>query len=201
MSEPRITSFEELDGHLDGLVQAARQAPVDPQIVDFLATVRQRLQRIHSYLTDTPPDTKPPSTPPAKTVSDTDDCLEQFGELTEQARGGGLPSVITNYLHTARLRVRFCIGVDGGRRIVKREGRSGTAELQWDHSREEVEVVDGSAYGVGVIGRRPLAPDTVVQLTTEGQEGNRQRYDCLVVYCRGDRSRYQIGLEIFAISP
>jgi len=193
-----ITRFEDLVAHLDGLVNAARRTYVDREAVDFVATIRRRLVRIHNYVDNRPYDAEPDTPPRDKAVRDTDDLIEQFGQLTEAARGAGLPATITHYLHTARLRLRFTLRGQGGRRIVSRDERTGEAQLRWAHGQMAVEVVDSSAYGMGVVTTNPLSEDTVVEITTE-EEGRRRRYECLVVYCEQQRFQYHVGLEIFAI--
>ncbi len=54
METLRITSFEDLIGHLDGLTVAARRSPVDQEAVAFAAQFRARLVRIHNHLLDKP---------------------------------------------------------------------------------------------------------------------------------------------------
>jgi hypothetical protein len=193
-----ITRFEDLVAHLDGLTNAARRTYVEREAVDFVATIRQRLVRINNHLAGHPFDAEPEVTPRDKTVRDTDDLIGQFGELTEAARGAGLPSTLTHYLHTARLRLRFTLRGQGGRRIVSRDERTGEAQLRWAQGQMEVEVVDSSAYGLGVVAKNPLAENTVVEVITE-EDGRRRRYECLVVYSEQQRFQHQIGLEIFNI--
>jgi hypothetical protein len=193
-----ITRFDELIAHIDALADAGRKAGVDGDAVEFVTLIRQRLVRIHNYLEDLPPEHAPQETIPAKAVSDTDDLMEKFGEVTEAARGAGLSATITHYLHTARLRMRFNLRGSGSRRIVSRDEKTGSAELQGPEGTETVEVVDSSAYGVGVLAERGVPTNTVVHLTTQ-EEGRTRRYDCLVVYCEPHRFKYHVGLEIFAI--
>ncbi|MFA9459564.1 hypothetical protein [Thiohalorhabdus methylotrophus] len=193
-----ITRFEDLISHMDGLADSARRSHVDAETVDFLVTIRHRLVRIHNHLTGQPAEAEPGTHAQSKSVTDTEDLLNQFGMLTDAARGAGLPSALTHYLHTARLRMRFSLRGQAGRRIVNRDEKTGTAELEWPGGRETVEVVDSSAYGAGVIGRNPIAVSTVARLTTQ-EEARRRRYECLVVYCEQNRFEYHIGLEVFAI--
>jgi hypothetical protein len=193
-----ITRFEDLVAHMDGLTDAARRTYVDREAVDFVATIRRRLVRINNHLTEQPADAEPEVQPRQKTVQDTDDLIDQFGQLTEAARGAGLPATLTHYLHTARLRLRFTLRGQGGRRIVSRDERTGAAHMRWAKGEMAVEVVDSSAYGLGVVTKNPMAEDTVVEITTE-EEGRRRRYECLVVYCEQQRFQYHLGLEIFAI--
>jgi len=193
-----IIRFEDLVAHLDGLINAARRGYVDSEAVDFIASIRSRLVRIHNYLTDLSADTEPDAPPKDKVVQDTDDLIEQFGQLTEAVRGAGLPTSLSHYLHTARLRLRFSLRGQGGRRMVSRDERTGTALLRSDQGEMEVEIVDSSAYGLGAESKNPLPEDSVVEITTE-EEGRRRRYECLVVHCEQQRFKYHLGLEIFAI--
>jgi len=193
-----ITRFDELVAHIDALADAGRKAGVDSEAVKFVALIRQRLVRIHNYLEGLPPDHSPQEPIPAKAVADTDDLMEQFGDVTEAARGAGLSATITHYLHTARLRMRFNLRGSGSRRIVSRDEKTGSAELLGPEGTETVEVVDSSAYGVGILSEHGVPTNTVVHLTTQ-EEGRTRRYDCLVVYCEPHRFKYHVGLEIFAI--
>jgi hypothetical protein len=193
-----ITRFDELVAHIDGLADAGRKAGVDGQAVEFVHLIRQRLVRIQNYLEGRPPATEPQGEIPAKAVADTDDFMNQFGEIAEAARGAGLSATITHYLHTARLRIRFTLRGSGGRRIVSRDEKSGSAELSHPEGTLQVEVVDSSAYGVGVLAEEGIPTNTVVHLTTFEEERTR-RYDCLVVYSEPHRFKYHLGLEIFAI--
>ena len=198
MKQLGITRFDELVAHIDGLADAGRKAGVDGQAVQFVDLIRQRLVRIHNYLTDQPAGAEPQAAIPAKAVRDTDDFMEQFGEIAEAARGAGLSTTITHYLHTARLRIRFTLRGSGGRRIVSRDEKTGAAELSGPDGTLTVEVVDSSAYGVGVLAEQGIPTNTVVHLTTHEAERTR-RYDCLVVYSEPHRFKYHLGLEIFAI--
>jgi len=195
-----ITRFEDLVAHLDGVIEAARSAPVDSEALAFVVAVRRRLVRIHNHITDQPHNTEPETAPQAKTISDSRDLIDKFGELSEAARGAGLSATLTHYLHTARMRLRFIVGGQGGRRIINRDERTGEAKLRWSQGEMTVEVVDSSAYGMGVISKNPLPEDAVVEVTTD-EEGSRRCYQCLVVFCEQQRFHYHIGLEIFAQKP
>jgi len=193
-----ITRFDDLLAHMDALADAGRKAGVDGEAVQFVSLIRQRLVRIHSYLRDLPPEDLGQEPIPSKTVTSTDDFMDKFGDIAEAARGAGLSTTITHYLHTARLRLRFTLRGSGGRRIVSRDEKSGAAELHGPDGLESVEVVDSSAYGVGVLSDHSVPEDTIVYLTTH-EEGRTRRYDCLVVYCEPHRFKFHLGLEIFAI--
>jgi len=193
-----ITSFEDLVAHLDGLINAARRTYVEREAVDFVASLRRRLVRIHNHLSDQPFDAQPNVRPTDKTVQDTDDFIQQFGKLTEACRGAGLPTPLAHYLHTARLRLRFTLRGDSGHRIVSRDEHNGPAQLSWAQGKGQVEVVNSSAYGFGVKAKSPVPEDTVVEVITE-EEGRRRRYECLVVYCTQEGMQYHLGLEIFAV--
>ncbi|KPV41546.1 hypothetical protein AN478_03000 [Thiohalorhabdus denitrificans] len=193
-----ITRFEDLIGHMDGLAEAGREAGVEAEAVDFLEKIRQRLVRIYNHLSGLDADTEPEVEPTAKSVKDTDDFLDQFGALTDAARGAGLPSAVAHYLHTSRLRMRFSLrGQQEGRRIANRDDQPREAGLEWHGGSETVKVVDSSAYGAGVIARNPVGVHAVAHLTIQG-EGGRRRHECLVVYCEPQDAHYHIGLEIFA---
>lgn len=60
------------------------------------------------------------------------------------------------------------------------------------------DVVDLSAYGLGVRTNESLDENTVVAATLE-EKGRRRRYEALVVHSRPDGGRYLLGLGIFAI--
>lgn len=196
-----ITRFEDLIAHLDGLVKATRVIGVESEAIDFVATIRTRLVRIHNHLSDQPTDTEPSVSPKPKTVTDVDDMIHQFGEIAEAARGAGLSPTLSHYLHTARLRLRFTLrgqSRQDSRRIVSREESSGTAYMRWEGGETEVEVVDSSAYGLGVVADARLAENAVVEISRE-EEGRQRRYDCLVVNDQPHRFQYYLGLEIFQI--
>lgn len=197
MSTLGITNFEDLIAHLDGLVAAAQQAELDPEGVAFLATIRHRLVRIHNHLTGAPAEAEPGGQPAEKTLAGSDDLIEQFDRLTEAARGAGLSPTLFQYLHTAHLRLRFALRSKGNRRVVSRDERTGSARMAWSDGETEVEVVESSAYGLGVLSEVPLAEDAVVEVTTQ-EEGRTRRYDCLVIHCEKQSVRYHVGLEIFA---
>ncbi|MEF8792867.1 hypothetical protein [Thiohalorhabdus sp.] len=192
-----ITRFEDLVAHLDGLTDAAWGASLDSEAVAFVAAVRRRLVRIHNYLTDRPHDTEPETVPREKAITDLGDLIEQFGQISEAARGAGLSTTVTHYLHTARLRLRFTLSGQGGRRIINRNERTGEAHLRWDQGQMTAEVVDSSASGFGVVSKNPVPEDAVVEVTTE-EEGSRRCYGCVVVFCEQQPFDYHIGLEIFA---
>lgn len=197
-----ITRFEDLIAHLDGLIKTARINGVESEAINFVATIRTRLVRIHNHLTDQPTNTEPSVASKPKTVTDTDDLISQFGDIAEAARGAGLPPTITHYFHTARLRLRFTLRGQGrrqdSRRIVSREASGGTARMRWEGGETEVEVVDSSAYGLGAMADSRLAENTVVEISRE-EEGRQRRYDCLVVTAQPHRFQYYLGLEIFQI--
>lgn len=196
-----IVSFEDLIAHLDGLVEAAREAEVGSEATHFVATIRTRLVRIRNFLEGAAPKAEPEVTPKAKTVTSTEDLISQFVGLTEAARSADLGPTFTRYLHTARLRLHFLLSSRSGknnRRLVHREQSSGTARMRWPKGEMEVEVVDRSAYGMGVMARELRPENTVVEIIWE-EEGHRRRYYCLVVNGEPHRFQYYLNLETFLI--
>lgn len=193
-----ITRFEDLIGHLDGLTVAGRRSHVDKEAVAFVAQFRARLVRIHNYLNDKPAHEDPSARPHNKTVQDTSDFIEQFDALTDSARGAGLHPTLTHYLHTGRLRLRFALQGQGQRRLISRNPGEAVARIRWEGGETTGDLVDLSAYGLGVRTTESLDENTVVEAILE-EEGRRRRYEALVVHRRPNEEGYFLGLEIFAI--
>lgn len=193
-----ITRFEDLIAHLDGLVDAGRRELVDGEAIEFVTRFRSRLVRIDNHLAGRAPDHDPGVQPRSKTVKDTTDFIGQFDRLTDAARGAGLHPTLTHYFHTGRLRLRFALHGEGSRRLINRDEEEATAYLRWNGGQTTTEVVDRSAYGIGVRSRTRLAENTVVDVTLEGQ-GRRRRWEGLVIHCQPEGGQYLLGLEIFAI--
>ncbi len=198
MSGESIGSFDELLAHLDGLSEAAWSAEVDPRLARQLAAIRHRLVRIQAYMTGESSPGFPPPTPRRKTVQDAKDVADQFGGLADAARVSGLSSTLTHYLHNARM--RFTYAQRGQEyRLANREApeENRTGWLAWDGRKEEVTVLDTSAFGVSLRCSNPPEPDQIVELHLSDPGGRNRTFLCLVIHHKPDGKDHRVGLEIF----
>lgn len=199
MTDAQIANFSELLTHLDGLVEAAWNADVDPRLARQLAAIRHRLVRLQAHLTGESNPGYPPPSPRPRAVESQEDLLNQFGELVAAARSGrAFPLSLTHYLHNAHQRLNYFLHNREKRlstRATAEEGR--TATLTWNGKSAEVKVVDSSPFGVGILADQAVEPDQVVAFHTTDRNGRDRTYECLTIHCRAQEGRYYIGLEIF----
>lgn len=199
MDQAEITEFSELLTHLDGLVEAAWNAEVDPRLTRQLAAIRQRLVRLQGHLTGQSNPGHTATSPRPQAVESQEDLLRQFGELVGAARASrAFPLALTHYLHNAHQRLNYFLHNQEKRlasRASAEEGR--TATLAWAGETAQVRVVDSSPFGVGILADRALEPDQVVTFQTTDRSGRERTYECLTIHCRPHGDHYYIGLEIF----
>jgi hypothetical protein len=199
VSSWQITSFGELLAHLDGLVEAAWSADVDPRLARQLAAVRQRLVRIQAHLEGQANPGHPPPTPRRKVLRTNEDLLTQFGEVADAARAGrALPMTLSHYLHNARQRLNFFLRSREHRLSSRQTPETGaSALLDLNGQQQPVTVMDRSAFGVGVLAEAPVEPDQVAQLRCPDNPGGGKTFECVTVHCRQQPDGYRVGLEIF----
>ncbi|MFA9459562.1 PilZ domain-containing protein [Thiohalorhabdus sp. Cl-TMA] len=196
--QEQIQDFKDLLARIDGLVNAAWAARVDPLLARQLAAVRQRLVRIQAHLTGEANPAFPAPEPSHQSVQDSEDLVTRFSALVDASKGSGLSSTLTHYLHNARLRLTFFLrGAE--HRLASRQlpepGRS--VQLEWPDGAAEGTLLDTSAFGIGIETDTPLEPDGVIRVTVADPDGASRTYECVVVHCRPLDSGYHLGLEIF----
>jgi hypothetical protein len=195
----QITSFDDLLAHLDGLLEAAWNADVDPRLARQLATIRHRLVRLQGHLQGQGNPGHPAPRPHRKTLRANDDLIQQFGEVAEAARAGrALPMTLSHYLHNARQRLHFFLRSPDHRLTRRQVPESGaSAILELNGQRQEVAVVDRSPFGVGVRADSAVETDQVAQLHCPDKPEGAKTFECLTVHCRKRKDGYHVGLEIF----
>lgn len=198
VSSWQIKTFAELLAHLDGLVEAAWTAGVDPRLARQLAAVRQRLVRIQGHLEGQANPGHPPPTPRHKILHTNHDLLTQFGEVVDAARAGGtLAMSLSHYLHNTRQRLTFFLRSREHRLSSRQVPETGAAAvLAVDGRQQEVTVMDRSPFGVGLLADAPVDTDQMAQLSCPDHPGGTKTYQCLTVHCRRHRDGYRVGLEI-----
>lgn len=199
MTGLQVGSFEDLLAHLDGLLEAAWSADIDPRPTRHLASVRHRLVRIQAHLTGESNPGYPPPGPQPKTLRTSEDLVTELDGIIEAARAGrALASPISLYLSNARNRLNLFLRSEEHRlasREVPEEGRAATLEI--DGEPLEVTVSDRSAFGVGVITATPVDADRVAELYCPDKPQGAKRFQCVTVHCRDTGDGYHVGLEIF----
>lgn len=199
MADWQITSFEEFLAHLDGLLEAAWNADVDPRLARQLAAIRHRLVRIQGHLQGQSNPGHPPPKPRPKALRSNDDLIEQFGQMAEAARAGrALPMTLSHYLHNARQRLHFFLRSPDHRLASRQVPDTGaSAILELNGQRQQVAVVDRSPFGVGVRAESAVDTEQVAQLYCPEKADGAKTFECLTVHCRKRKDGYHVGLEIF----
>ncbi|MFP4560078.1 MAG: PilZ domain-containing protein [Thiohalorhabdus sp.] len=196
--QDQIQDFRDLLSRMDGLVNAAWNAEIDPRMCRQLAAVRQRAVRIQGHLTGEANPGFPAPTPKPAALGDGEELVERFNALVEAARASDLSTTLTHYLHNAGLRLTF-LARGNQQRLASRQvpdpGR--TAYLQQDDTSTHATLVDTSPFGLGVETDTALTPDSVVRVVVVEPDGRSRTYECLVAHCRPLDSGYHLGLEIF----
>ena len=124
------------------------------------------------------------------------DLLERLDALTEDAGAGPVDPVIVDYLRATRERVVLLRDrVAEGRRVAERYDMEGEARLVIRGEALEVEIIDRSDTGFGLMADQPVAPETYARLDIDGQY-EEQIYEGLVTFCQAQDDRYRIGLDV-----
>lgn len=193
-----IEGFADVLAHLDGLIEAAWTAGMDPRLPRHAATIRHRLLQIQGYLTGDPSPGTPRPQPRSTMVRGKDDFLRQFGAIVDGSRQAELSSTLTHYLHNARQRLTYGWDSTEHRLASRWPPTPGTtAYLRYKDQELPTEIADTSAFGLGLISDTPVEPNQVVEAVLTEPSGRSRTYLCLTIHCNAHGALYYLGLEIF----
>jgi len=193
-----MEGFPDVLAHLDGLIEAAWTADVDPRLPRQAASIRHRILQIQGYLTGDPSPGTPRPAPRATSVRNDDDFMRQFGAIVDGARAAALSSTLTHYLHNARQRLTYGWGSKENRLASRRPPAPGaSAHLRGKDQDIPADIADTSAFGLGLVSDTPVEPNQVVEAVITEPSGKSRTYLCLAIHCNAHGDRFFLGLEIF----